>query len=227
MNERFIFCDQNTPEWHSHRCGRVTGSRVADLLRKGQNGQPSKMRATYYGDIVAERLAGVQESSGFVSGPMQWGKDNEEAARALYAFMNDVEPVKVGFIIHPRFERAGASPDSIINHDGGLETKCPNSATHIASLLGARVDPDYYKQCQWNMACAEREWWDLCSYDPRFPAEMQLDTKRIYRDEATIRDLEAAVAIFLDEVAAAVEKLRRRFIEGRSELHEQLRASVG
>ena len=210
MTLRIIDCIQNTPEWHAARCGRVTGSRIADIVRKTKTGV-SKMRATYMGDLIAERLSQHQSGDGFVSPAMQWGKDCEDKARATYAFMHDVEPVRVGFIVHPTIEMAGASPDSLIGDDGGAEFKCPNSSTHVDSLLGADIDPDYVKQCQWNMACAGRAWWDWASFDPRLPPAMQLHVRRIYRDDKLIAELEAAVIEFIKELEAKLEALVKRF----------------
>jgi putative phage-type endonuclease len=206
---KIIECEQGTPEWHAARCGRVTASRVADIVRKTKTGV-SKMRETYAGELVAERLSGVQEE-GFVSKPMQWGKETEDQARKVYALMHDVDPVRVGFVVHSSIDMAGASPDSLIAADGGLEIKCPNCSTHIATLRGAPIDPDYAVQLQWNMACAGRSWWDFASFDPRFPAEMQLHVRRVHRDPIMIAELEHAVRIFLGEVDEAVVALRRQY----------------
>jgi hypothetical protein len=207
---RIIDCVQGEPEWHAARCGRVTGSRVADIVRKTKTGV-SKMRQTYAGELVAERLAGVQEGNGFTSGPMQWGKDNEALARQIYAMMHDVDPVTVGFVVHHSIEMAGASPDSLIAAVGGLEVKCPNTITHIETLRGAPIDPDYFKQMQWNMACTQHAWWDYVSFDPRLPAEMQLHVQRVHRDPVVIAELESAVRAFLQEVDEIEADLRRRF----------------
>ena len=39
------------------------------------------------------------------------------------------------FIAHPTIEMAGASPDGLVGTDGLVEIKCPNTATHIETLL--------------------------------------------------------------------------------------------
>lgn len=204
---KIVDCEQNTPQWHAARCGRVTASRVCDIVRQTKNGV-SKMRQTYLGEIVAERLSGYQPEGSYTSAAMQFGKDNEPVARATYAFMHDAAVTPVGFVIHPALDMAGASTDSLVNDDGLLEIKCPNSSTHLETLLGARIEPDYEKQIQWGLACTGRQWCDFVSFDPRFPAEMQLHVTRVHRDEETIAALELAVRLFLKEVDATVEKLR-------------------
>lgn len=205
---RIIDCEQGTPEWHAARCGRVTGSRIADIVRQTKSG-PSKMRATYLGEIVAERLAGVQPSDGYVSASMQHGKDNEDAARETYAFVHGIDVVRVGFVLHPTIDGAGVSPDSLAGDSGLLEIKCPNTITHIQTLRGAPIDPDYAKQIQWGLACTGREWADFISYDPRLPADLAMKVIRVARDAAMIDFLENAVREFLADVDAEIDALMK------------------
>lgn len=209
LTSRIFDCEQGSPDWHALRAGRVTGSRVADVVRRTKTGV-SKMRETYKGELIAERLSGAQPES-FSSGPMQWGKDNEDLARQTYSFVHGVEAQRVGFVIHPVFDWAGASPDSLAGDDGLIEIKCPNSSTQIATLLGAEIDPDYVKQMQWGMACAERSWCDFVSFDPRLPPEMQLHVIRVRRDEIMIAELNKAVSVFLSEVDQTIAELKKRF----------------
>jgi hypothetical protein len=208
---RTIDCEQNTPEWHAARAGRCTGSRIADVTAKTKTGV-SAMRATYLGELVAERLAGFQGSDGFKSAAMKWGTDNEELACATYGFMYDCEPKKVGFVLHPVWDDAGASPDRLINNDGLIQVKCPNSMTHITSLRGGGIDGKYLKQMQWEMRCAERVYCDFVSFDPRFPPEMQLHVERVHRDDRLIAELEKEVRLFLDEVSQTVEELSKKYL---------------
>ena len=213
---KIIDCIQGAPEWHAARCGRVTGSRIADIMRQTKSG-PSKMRQTYAGEIVAERLSGFQDSNGFTSAAMQWGKDNEPKARELYAFMHDVTVTPIGFVLHPIIDGAGASPDALAGEDGGIEIKCPTSANHIETLLGAPIDPDYMKQIDWSLACTGRKWWDFVSFDPRLPAEMQIHVVRVVRDPRRIAEIETQVRSFLREVDETVARLSAKFMQAAAE----------
>ena len=132
---RVIDCEQGSPEWHTARAGRVTASRIADIMRKTKSGV-SAMRATYMGELVAERLSGTVNVQSFKSAAMEWGTETEDQARAHYGFIHDVEPVKVGLVLHPTIDMAAASPDRLVGDDGLIEIKCPNSSGHIATLLG-------------------------------------------------------------------------------------------
>jgi hypothetical protein len=106
---------------------------------------------------------------------------------------------------------AAASTDSLVGDDGLLEVKCPNSSTHIQTLLGEPIDPDYVKQIQWGLACTGRQWCDYISFDDRLPPEMQLHRIRVLRDHATILEMEIAVRAFLKEVDELVEELTTRY----------------
>ena len=207
---KIIECEQGTPEWHAARCGRVTASRVGDMLARIKTGWGA-MRANYLAELVAETLTGTVATDGYVSAAMKRGSETEAEARDLYAFRYNVEPVRVGFIVHPTIERAGCSPDRLVGDDGMIEIKCPNTSTHIDTLLGASIDGKYLKQMQWQMACAERDWCDFISFDSRLPAEMQMDVRRVPRNNDMIRELQHEVALFLDEVSETVSRLRERY----------------
>lgn len=209
---RLIECQQNTPEWHAARCGRLTASRVADIMRQTKSGV-SAMRATYMAELVAEQLTGVQED-GFCSADMQHGKDTEDEAALMYALETGSTVARVGFVLHPSLDGSGCSPDRLVNTDGLLQIKCPQTKNHIAALLGRDIAPDYIKQMQWEMRCTERQWCDFVSYDPRLPVEMQLHTVRVKRDGGMIEKMEAAVIEFLSELDETVAKLRGLYALG-------------
>jgi putative phage-type endonuclease len=208
---KVIDVSQGSDEWHAARCGKVTASRIADIMRKTSAGKVSAMRQTYLGELVAERLSGRVSENGFKSKAMEWGNETEDQARAYYGFLHDCEPVKVGLVLHPKIEYAAASPDRLIGDDGLIEIKCPNSATHIATLLGAPIEPDYIKQMQWQMACTGRKWVDFVSFDPRMPSEMQMFVKRVPRDGFAIVEMERDVTAFLADVQTTINNLDRQF----------------
>lgn len=197
---------QGTPEWHALRCGKATASRVADIMRKTKTGV-SASRQRYLGELVAERLTGVP-NVGFKSADMEWGNATEGAARNHYAFIWDAALIEVAFVDHPHIESSGASPDRLVGDDGLLEIKCPATHTHIETLLGAPIDPDYVKQMLWQMSCTGRKWCDFCSYDPRMPEEMRMFTKRVLWDDVAIGEMEREVEKFLAEVEDTIKRLR-------------------
>lgn len=207
---KVINCEQGTPEWHAARAGRVTASRVADMIARTKSGW-STSRAKYRNELVAETLTGRVADDFFMSAAMKWGVDHEGAAADQYAFLTDAALATVGFVVHPDIDRAGASPDRLIGNDGLLEIKCPLTATHINTLLTQEINPDYVLQMQWQMACTGRAWCDFVTFDPRLPAEMQIWMQRVHRDNAVIADLVEQTKAFLGEVEDIVAALRKSY----------------
>ena len=201
--------EQGTEEWKAERCGKVTASRIADLMATTKSGT-SASRARYMGELVAERLTGIPRE-GFTSAAMQWGTDTEPRAVASYtlATLTNVQPAP--FVSHPEIGRAGASPDGFVGDAGLVEVKCPETHTHIETLRTRKVPDRYVKQIQWQLACTGRQWCDFVSYDPRMPDHMRLWKKRVMRDERAIAEITEAVREFLAELDATVAELREAF----------------
>lgn len=201
---------QGSVEWHAIRCGRVTASRVADVVAKTKTGWGAS-RANYAAELIAERLTG-RTAEGFTNAAMAWGTEQEPAARTAYEFYWNVDVVQVGFVVHPSIADSGASPDGLVGDDGLIEVKCPNTATHIDTLINQTVPAKYVTQMMWQMACTGRRWCDFVSYDPRLPESMQMFVKRVHRDDNVIAELESEVVRFLEnEVEAKVSALRRLY----------------
>jgi putative phage-type endonuclease len=201
--------DQQSEAWFAARLGRVTASRVADVIARTKTG-PSASRANYMAELVAERLTGSRGET-FTSAAMEWGTDNEAEARLAYEFRTDATVDQVGFILHPRIEMSGASPDGLVGADGLVEIKCPNTATHIETLLTGAIPGKYETQMLWQMACTDRAWCDFASFDPRLPEEMRLFVKRFARDDARIAEMEEAVREFLFDLDTTVRRLTERY----------------
>lgn len=196
---------QGSEEWHALRCGRVTASRVADVVAKTKSGWGAS-RANYAAELIAERLTG-EPAERFTNAAMQWGTDHEPDARAAYEFFRDAAVVEIGFVDHPSIAMTGASPDGLVGDDGLVEIKCPNTATHLDTLLSQTVPAKYVTQMLWQMACTGRKWCDFVSFDPRLPESMSMFVKRVERDDKRIAELETEVAAFLEEISAKIEQL--------------------
>lgn len=201
--------EQRSAEWYEARLGKVTASRVADIVARTKTGY-STSRANYMAELVAERLTGKRDE-GFTSAAMQWGTENEPQARVAYEFRTDATVEQIGFVPHPAIEMSGASPDGLIGEDGLVEIKCPNTATHIDTLRSGSVPDKYLTQMHWQMACTGRWWCDFVSFDPRLPEHLMLFVKRVERDQARIAELEAEVTAFLAELDKTVGELSRLY----------------
>lgn len=203
---------QGSVEWRLARVGKVTASRVADVVRSVKSGGYASSRANYMAELTCERLTGAP-TQGFVNGAMQWGTDQEPNARSAYELREGVWVEQTGFIDHRTIQMTGASPDGLIGDVGMIEIKCPNTATHIDMLMNGKIDQDYIIQMQWEMLCADRLWCDFISYDPRLPERMRLFVHRVHCDYKMSMSLTKEVMKFLDDLDARMRWLRANFGE--------------
>lgn len=199
--------EQGSEEWLRARCGLVTASRVPDVIAKTRTGWGAS-RGNYMAELIAERLTGEPAPS-HTNAAMQWGTATEPQARAAYEFRFDADVELVGLVKHPAIAESGASPDGHVGDDGLIEIKCPNTSTHIDTLLKRTIADKHLTQMQWQMACTNRDWCDFVSYDPRMPENLSLFVQRVKRDEPRITELEGMVREFLSEVGEKMQQLTR------------------
>lgn len=200
---------QGTPEWHALRVGKVTASRVADVIAKTKAGWGAS-RANYMAELIAERLTG-EAAEKFTNAAMVWGTEKEPDARSAYEFFRDASVTEIAFVPHPSIAMTGASPDGLVGSDGLVEIKCPNTATHLDTLLSQSIPAKYVTQMLWQMEVSGRAWCDFVSYDPRLPETMSLFVKRVERDDKRISELRSSVVEFLEEVEQKMIALNRMY----------------
>ena len=208
MTEEIV---QGSDAWKQMRLGKVTASRVADVIAKTQSGS-SASRANYMAQLIAERLTGVVAES-YTNAAMQHGTETEPEARSAYEFYQSTTVEQVAFVPHPKIDQAGCSPDGLVGSDGLVEIKAPNTATHLETLLDQKIPSKYVPQMMFQMACTGRQYCDFVSYDPRMPEHMRLFVKRLHRDETKIREIEEEVAAFLLEMAVKLSQLNSLYAE--------------
>ena len=199
--------EQRTEAWHQQRLGRVTASRVADVIAKTKTGA-SASRDNYATQLILERLTNKQAEF-YSNAAMQWGTETEPMARQAYELKRGVFVDEVGFIDHPTIEMSGASPDGLVGKNGLVEIKCPESKTHMEYLLSGKAPAKYIPQMMWQMACTGREWCDFVSFDPRFPENLQILVVKVEYDPTYVKMLELEITQFLDDVSKKVEILRK------------------
>jgi putative phage-type endonuclease len=196
---------QGSAEWLQARLGKVTASRIADVMAKTKTGY-STSRENYACELALERIKGSREEM-YTNDAMRWGTEQEPLARAAYESHTGEIVDEVGLVAHPTMAMCAASPDGLVGSDGLIEIKNPNSATHLKTCLSGKVDQKYVYQMTWQMACTGRKWCDFVSYDSRMPAHARLFIKRIHRDDSLIAEIEAEVSAFLNEVEKMVNQI--------------------
>jgi putative phage-type endonuclease len=199
--------EQRTEEWFAARLGKVTASRVADVLAKIKSGE-SASRKNYKMELVVQRLTNKVGES-FTNAAMEWGTEQEPFARMAYEAHTGTFVKEVGFIDHPTIEGFGCSPDGIVG-EGLIEIKAPNTANHIETVLENKAPSKYIPQMQCQMACTGAKWCDFVSFDPRLPEDLQLLVVRVDRDQEYIDSMEVEVKQFLSEVLDLFNQLKAR-----------------
>lgn len=206
---------QGSDEWFAARIGKVTASRVKDVMTTGRGGAPSATRKNYMMELLCERLSGKTAPS-FSTPAIRRGIELEPVARGMYEMNSPHDVKEVGLIDHPSILMFGASPDGIVilpEAKGGIEIKCPNTAQHVAVIQSGQHDPQYEWQMLAQMACAELEWVDFVSYDDRLPAQLDYVRYRFERDDRRITEMERAIVEFLQELDELEKEMRERMTE--------------
>lgn len=198
--------EQRTDEWFQARLGKVTASKISDVLAKIRSGEAA-VRRNYKMQLATERLTG-QKTDSYINQAMQDGIDREDTAREIFEIVRDIKVEQVGFIDHPTIKMAGASPDGLLPDNGVLEIKCPIETTHTTNLLERVLPSRYVSQVQWQMACTGAEYANFVSYNPNFEPKLQLIYIHVERDNDYIAMLEEEVTTFLTEVDDVINQLR-------------------
>lgn len=192
--------EQGSETWLRLRAGIPTASVFSTIIASGRGGGESKTRQTLLYRLAGERLTG-EPAENYTNQFMDRGRAMEAEARQHYAFVRDCEPQQVGFI---RNNKAGCSPDAILDDDGMLEIKTAMPSVLIPLLLKGELPPEHLAQLQGNLMVAERQWIDLIVYWPK----MKSLIIRCERDENYISRLRDEVDRFDLELRRLVERLR-------------------
>jgi putative phage-type endonuclease len=210
---------QRSTAWFDERSGRITASRICDVMaftpgegvwksgpRKGQAkvAVPLKARTDYIHQLAAERLTGNAKRSARAPA-MDWGTEWEPIARQEYENQTGVLAEPCFFVRHPVHDFIGASADFLVGREGGGEMKCPyDQEVHLETLLQG-MPKEHVQQVQCGMWVTGRKWWDFVSYHPTYPPHLRLYVQRIDRDDEFIAQIEAACLSLNDEVEAIVK----------------------
>ena len=201
-----VAVEQGTDAWHQLRLGKVTASRVADILARTKTG-PSASRQNYLIELALQRTTGIIAES-YSNAAMEWGTQTEPQARVAYEVTTNNFVDQIAFVDHPSIAWFGCSPDGLVSDRGLVEIKCPNSATHWEYFKAKEPPKKYFIQMQAQIACTDRDWCDFISFDPRMPDRSQLLIVNVPRDPEFILFMEAEIKQFLSEVEVEVNLMK-------------------
>lgn len=195
--------EQGTPEWLKLRLGVATASNFQKIVTT--NGEPSKSRSKYMYQLAGEILSGEKTDS-FFSTSMAKGVEREDESRSYYEFATDREVKQVGFVFLDERKSIGASPDGLVDPDGGFETKNAEAHIQVERHEKGWSRAMHYQQVHGCMWVCQREWWDLQSYS-RGIAPLRI---RYLRDEKFINLLSKRIEEFIDELNNLVARIRSK-----------------
>lgn len=214
---RFVTADQRSPEWYKARLGKVTGSRIKDMIAYSKRGVKNKetgelefpeleARKKYRRQLVTERIygqAGVEEV--YVNDAMRWGIMNEDIARTQYKLATRYKVSEEGFCVLEKDGKdvmAGCSTDGLIEEiNGNLEIKNLTPSNHLYEIVRENQLPDQFRdQVQFQLFVTGRDVCHFVGYDSRAPKGIDLLAVSVDRDEEYIGYLEHEMYKFLDEV---------------------------
>ena len=204
-NEELI---QGSDSWFKARMGKVTASKLSDLMRKTKYGE-STYKTRLRMELAIERLTGKSASDNFMNRAMQDGVEREPDARKLFEAITGKEVAECGSFDHPDIVNTSASPDGLIRgEDAVLELKCPTHITHAKNLLSDKMPKNYEYQVQWQIACTESEYAYFASYHPDFGKDLRLKFVKVEKDDKIIAELEKAVREFDIEVEGLINDIK-------------------
>ena len=202
--------EQGSEEWLELRLGKVTASRLSDVMSKGRGNAPSKTRASYMLQLAAEIMTGKPEDS-FSNKYMEWGNECEPQARSMYEFDSGNDVDQVAFVeVDDYF---GVSPDGMIGDDGLIEIKCPKSTTQIDRFLKGEFPKEYKAQVQGQLLATGRKWCDFVSFDPRINGNASYFCIRVERDEEYLVELQTGIDQFVSELVEMINILKEESAE--------------
>jgi len=205
-NEELI---QGSPEWFKARLGKISGSRLGDVMRKTKWGE-STYKERLRIELAIERITGKSASNVVMNQAMRDGVEREPDARALFEAITGKEVKEVGSFDHPTIPNTSSSPDGLIrNENAVLEIKCPMASTHARNLMSDTMPKNYVYQVQWEIACTESDYAYFASYHPDFPKELRLKWVRVEKDDSVIKSLSEAIRDFDVSIEDMVIKIKK------------------
>ncbi|MDE2218675.1 MAG: YqaJ viral recombinase family protein [Patescibacteria group bacterium] len=186
-------------EWLQARAGKITGTRLKDIIVKRGTGH----KLGFY-ELIAERIAIPEDGED----PMERGARLE--SEAIERFVSETKKkVNTDLILWERDDNPNIaiSPDGIIGKTEAVEIKCLSSARHIEAYLTHEIPDEYeYQTLQYFIVNDKLKTLYVCFYDPRVKLkeffyielhrkdlEEQIDVISLYERE-TLKEVDSIVS---------------------------------
>lgn len=187
---KLIGAEQRSEAWFNAKLGVLSASHAHEIVA----GVVTDKRMTYIAKLVAQIATGLHDE--LTSKQMDWGLQNEDAARAYYEFAHDTKITQMPFIFKDTSFREGCSPDGLVSSILGTEIKCPyDSANFVKFSVAGDIKPEWRWQTQFQMRVMDCGLWDMSMFDPRMKKN-PMKTVRFERDEKMQKTLADAIPQF-------------------------------
>lgn len=206
--------EQGSSEWLKQRLGKITGSRIGDLMASGKKGEMfGKTALSYIYEVCAERdllqkymdddyLFEIYQRQVSINNKfIEFGHDNEDFAAERYQLVTECKLEECESIQHPTIPFFSASPDRIAVKYGlrkVVEIKVPLPKTFMEYMAEVKdnetlksVNPKYYYQTMAEMACTGLDKADFVVFCPFLKHNIHI--VEITRDEAVIAEFEKRI----------------------------------
>ncbi len=204
MNPELVL-DQGSPAWLSARQGRITGSRMADVLAN----PTTKRYNGYLNELIRYHREGTQTDER----TPQWalhGLKYEPYARAAYQWEIQESVRECGLFIHPEESFVSASPDGVVEKwDSVIEIKCRSSrAAHQKCVDRGKCPPENYAQVQMEILCSGAAFCDFISayYDPEGIEQPDIWICRVQPDPEYILKMIDAYCQFWEKIQTKLKE---------------------
>lgn len=200
---------QGSEAWLALKLGVLSASNAHKIVPKSRGNGDG--RYTYLCELVAQVC--TSQMNEVTSIEMQWGKDNEDAARATYELSTGNKITELPFVFKDESFREGCSPDGILNDKKGIEIKCPYNTVHFIKFLdGDKIKEEYHWQAQYTMRVMDAGEWEFVQFDPRV-RNRPFKSLTVPRDEEKQKILADAVPAFLSEMDEMLGRIGVKFGE--------------
>lgn len=174
---------QGSVEWLELKRGRVTGTRLKEVMGKKPDSLMYEMIAERY--ETAEDFQSSEMSNGVLWEPWAIDKYQEVTGQIVK---------EVGFITEG--DDIGLSPDGMVGEKKAIEVKSPSLKKHIEYIVSNKLPAEYkWQVVHYFLVIDDLESLDFVSYNPKFPL------KELHILTVTKADL-------ADEILQATEKLQ-------------------
>lgn len=204
--------EQGGEDWHRLRLGVITASEVSNVISKPRSGTKwTDMKMSYLHTLLAEVCTGVAPEVNAKA--LSWGKQHEDAARALFEFTSGVDVTEAPILYRDESLRTSCSPDGLCSDGRGLELKCPfTSRDFMKFRLGGfdAIKSAYMAQVQFSMWVTGKDAWYFANYDPRMKRE-GIHHIIVERDEKYISVFEEMVPEFIEKMDLSLSEIGFKF----------------